>query len=59
MSKLESQIIRAVRQERWAVSSHAADQLMERGMEIWQVIAVWAYDKLARVAKLVTVYFAE
>jgi len=93
MSKTERQIADAVRAERFAISSHAADRLLERDVEIWQIIdgfdrgetvsidpkampnpkilrrqlladgieivAVWSYDRAARVAKLVTIYFED
>lgn len=38
MEKVEKQIIAAVRNGRWVVSSHADDRLAERQIETWQVV---------------------
>lgn len=38
MTKLESQIARAVKQDRWSLSTHASERLDERNIEWWQII---------------------
>jgi hypothetical protein len=42
MTKIERQIIEAVREDRWSISNHAADRLIERDIELWQVIEGFA-----------------
>lgn len=67
MTRLKRHLSEAVVAGRWSISSHADDRAAERNVEVWQivegfgesVVAVWAYDKSRRTARLVTVYFED